>query len=158
MFYVSRLKFQTTNFNFNLLKKPFLLFTFYFLLFATACSVPNLEKPECTEARQAVKEFYSYHFGNEMKPSKEYLEKREKYLTDDLKSVISKSLEDPRDYFTSTDDYPKAFRIGSCEVIEPNKTAIQVVFFWKDDARSEQRETKVEAVKERGKWLINKTF
>ncbi|MDQ3040834.1 MAG: hypothetical protein M3R11_00455 [Acidobacteriota bacterium] len=93
-----------------------------------------------------------------MKPSKEYLEKREKYLTGDWKFFISKNLDDPRDYFTLTDDYPKAFRIGDCEVVEPNKTVFQVVFFWKDDTRSEQRETKVEAIKENGKWLINKTF
>jgi hypothetical protein len=128
------------------------------LLFASACRIPNLEKPECTEARQTIKEFYSLHFGNEMKPSKEYLEKREKYLTGDLKFFISKNLDDRHDYFTLTDDYPKAFRIGSCEVVEPNKTVLQVVFFWKDDARNEQRETKVEVVKDDGKWLINKTF
>ena len=152
-------RFQTLSFNYNHLSaKPFLLFTFYFLLFTSACSVPNLEKPECTESRQTIKEFYSLHFGNGMKPSKEYLEKREKYLTNDWKLFVSKNLDDRHDYFTLTDDYPKAFRIGGCEVVEPNKTVFQVVFFWKDDTRDEQRETKVETVKENGKWLINKTF
>jgi len=158
-FQVSGSKFRFLSFNFKFLRaKTSLLFTFCFLFFTSACSIPNLEKPECTEARQTIKEFYSLHFGNEMKPSKEYLEKREKYLTGDWKIFISKNLNDPRDYFTLTDDYPKAFRIGNCEVIEPNKTVFQVVFFWKDDTRSEQRETKVEAIKENGKWLINKTF
>ena len=155
-FQVSGFRFQISDFNFKFLNaKPFLLFTFYFLLFTcAACSMPNLEKPECTEARQTIKEFYSLHFGNEMKPSEEYLEKREKYLTDNLKFFISKNLQGKHDYFTLTEDYPKAFRIGECEVIESNKTVFQVVFFWKDDTRSEQRETKVEAVKENGKWLI----
>ncbi len=93
-----------------------------------------------------------------MQPSEEYFEKRKKFLTDDWKFFISKNLRDKRDYFTLTEDYPKAFRIGECQVIEPNRTVFQVVFFWKDDTRSEQREIKVEAVKENGKWLISKTF
>ncbi len=134
---------------------------FCFLLSAfclLSCSIPNLEKPECTEARLTIKEFYSLHFGNEMKPSEEYLVKREKYLTDNMKFFISKNLRDKHDYFTLTEDYPKAFRIGECEVIESNKTVFQVVFFWKDDTRSEQREARVEVIKENGKWLINKTF
>jgi hypothetical protein len=120
--------------------------------------VPNLEKPECAEARQTIKEFYSFHFGNDMQPSIEYLKLREKYLTENWRAFLSKSPLQKTDYFTLTDDFPKAFRIGGCEVIESNKTVFQAVFFWKDDVRTEQREIKVELIKENGKWLINKTF
>ncbi len=137
---------------------PTLLFTFYFLLFTSACSIPNLEKPECTAARQTIREFYSMHFGTDMKPSEEYLVKREKYLSDRWKFFISKNLQNKHDYFTLTDDYPKAFRIGECEVVAPDKTVFQVLFFWKDDTRTEQRETKVELIKENENWLINRTF
>lgn len=130
-----------------------LLLSAYCLL---ACSIPNLEKPECTEARQTVKEFYSFHFGSEMKPSKENLRKREKFLSDELKRALAvPQAETATDYFTRTDDYPKAFRIGECTVTDENRTVFQVVLFWKDDTRSEQREVKVEAVKQNGKWLIN---
>lgn len=132
-----------------------LLLTAYCLL---GCSVPNLEKPECTESRNTVREFYSVHFGNDMKPSEDYLKLREKFLTIDLKNLISKTLSDKRDSFTATDDYPKAFRVGECEVVAPDKTIFGVLFFWKDDTRSEQREIKVEAVKQNDKWLINKIF
>jgi hypothetical protein len=135
-----------------------LLFTFHFSLFTFACSVPNLETPECAEARQPVKEFYSYHFGNDMKPSKENLQSREKFLSDDLIRQLTEQTEIQKDYFTATDDYPKAFRIGNCETVAPNKTFFQIVLFWKDDTRSDQREVKVEAVKENGKWLINRIF
>ena len=160
-------KFQVSGFRFRSLILKFkphgarrsLLFAFYFSLFTfAACSVPNLEEPECTEARLAVKEFYSVHFGNDMQPSEQYLEKRKKFLTDDLKISVSKNLQGKQDYFTLTEDYPKAFRIGECQVSEANKTIFQIVFFWKDDARSEQREIKVEAVKQNGQWLINKIF
>lgn len=134
----------------------YLLVTSCFSLLS--CSIPNLEKPECTAARQTVREFYSYHFGNDMKPSEENLRLREKFLTDELKQNLAEHPEGNIDYFTATDDYPKAFRVGGCEVISNNKTVFEVVFFWKDDKRSEQREIKVEAIKQADKWLINKVF
>ena len=134
------------------------MFAFCILYFAFSfgCSIPSLEKPECTEARQTVKEFYSYHFGGDMKPSKENLLSREKFLTDELKQNLAAHTEDKTDYFTATDDYPKAFRVGGCEVANENKTVFQVVLFWKDETRSEQREVEVETLKQNGKWLINK--
>jgi hypothetical protein len=41
-------------------------------------------------------------------------------------------------------------------VASENKVVFQVVLFWKDDTRSEQREIKVETVKRNDKWLIDK--
>ncbi len=150
-------KFQILNSKFrNLSAKLFLLFTFYFLLFTSACSIPNLENPECAKARQTIKEFYSYHFGSDMKLSKENLQRREKFLTEDLKSNLAAQIDDAKDYFTATNDYPKAFRVGSCEVAGENKIIFQIVLFWRDDTRNEQREVKVESVKQNDKWLINK--
>ena len=118
--------------------------------------MPNLEKPECGEAREAVKQFYSFHFDNGMKPLPENLKPREKFLTGELKQNLSGRNETEADYFTQTSDYPKAFRIGKCETAAPNKTVFEILLFWKDDARSEQREIKVEAVKENNNWLINR--
>ncbi len=136
--------------------RKIVLFCFLSSVFCLlSCSVPNLEKPECTAARQTVREFYSYHFGNDMKPSKESLKLREKFLTDELKQNLAAQADGKTDYFTATDDYPKAFRVGGCEVMNENKTVFEVVLFWKDDARSEQREIKVETVKQNDKWLIN---
>ena len=135
------------------------LFCLLFLtLGVTSCglSVPNLEQPECAETRNTVREFYSYHFGNEMKPSGENLQRREKFLTADLIRQLRQKNDAATDYFTQTDDYPKAFRVGSCEVISPEKTVLEVLLFWKDDKRSEQREIKIETIKENNNWLINK--
>jgi hypothetical protein len=120
------------------------------------CSIPNLEKPECTEARQTVKEFYSYHFGNEMQFTPEHLEQRKRFLTLELINDLS-GRTNGADPFTLTDDVPKAFRAGGCEVIEPNKRVeFGVLLFWKTDTRSEEREINVEAVRQDDKWLINK--
>ncbi len=157
-FQAAGFKFRNSIFNCKISRaKLFSLFAFHFLLFTfAACSIPNLEKTECTAARQTVKEFYSFHFGGEMKPSKENLRKREKFLSDELnRALAAPQTETATDYFTRTDDYPKAFRIGECAAANENRTVFQVVLFWKDDARSEQREVKIEAVKQNGKWLIN---
>ena len=53
-------------------------------LATVGCGVPNLEKPQCTAARESVKHFYSVHVGNDMRPSNEYLKVREPFLTSEL--------------------------------------------------------------------------
>jgi hypothetical protein len=93
-----------------------------------------------------------------MKPSTENLKLREKYLTADLLKTLSASNETALDYFTAATDYPKAFRTGTCKVISPSETEFQVIFFWRDDNRSEQKEVTVDTIKQGDKWLINKVI
>ena len=127
------------------------------VVFQLNCSIPNLESQDCTDARNTVKELYSYHFGNDLKFTKENLKQREKYLTEELKKQLENQPESAIDYFTATDDYPKAFRLGKCAVVEPDKKVnIQVVLFWKTETRSEQKEVQVETVKQNNDWLVNK--
>jgi hypothetical protein len=136
----------------------FCLFTFYFLLFTFACSVPNLESSECTDSRPAVKQFYSFHFANEMKFSGDNLKQREKFLTPEFAKSLQ-NLTGENDVFTvNSTDFPKAFRIGECKVIDPTKTNLEIVLFWRDDSRSEQKIIHVEAVKQADKWLIGKVL
>jgi hypothetical protein len=134
----------------------FLLCILHFALCISSCSVPNLEKPQCTAARDAVKRFYSFHFGNDIHPSLENLKARDQFLTTELVTSLSKSNETATDYFTSTEDYPKAFRVGECTAESGVKVTLQVLLLWRDDIRNDQKEVKVEAVKTADKWLINK--
>lgn len=121
-----------------------------------SCSVPTLESPECTAARQTVRDFYSFHFGNDMQFSPENLKERERFLTADLVNNLQNAPTD-KDPFTLTSDLPKAFRVGGCTVEEPkNLVNFGVLLFWRTDDRSEQREISVEAVRQNDKWLINK--
>ncbi len=129
-----------------------LLLTAYCLL---SCSLPNLERPQCTAAREAVKRFYSFHFGNDMHPSAENLKAREQFLTSELIRSLSAATESAKDYFTATEDYPKAFRVGSCTSESDDKATLQVLLLWRDDTRNEQKEVHVETVKVGDKWLIN---
>ena len=123
-----------------------------------ACSVPNLEPPACTEARTAVREFYSFHFGRNMSSSPENLKAREAFLTTELVKALSASTETKKDYFTATDNYPKAFRVGECSSGSDDKTTLQVLLLWRDDTKNEQKEVHVETVKVGENWLINKVF
>jgi hypothetical protein len=127
----------------------------FFILFTASCSLPNLEESECVESRDAVKQFYSFHLANDMKPSLENFSARERFLTKELAVSLRTSHLTEFDPFTATGDYPKAFRVGECKVPAPGKTRLQVILFWRDDNRSEQKEVTVDAVRQGDKWLID---
>lgn len=125
-------------------------------LTASACTVPSLESPACTESKNAVREFYSYHFGNEMKFSADSLKQREKFLTPEFATAIANSPEGTDPFTTGSDDIPKAFRVGECREISPERTESNVLLFWRTDERTEQREIKVETIDKNDTWLVNK--
>lgn len=124
-------------------------------IFQSACSIPNLQTPECIAAGPRVQELYSFHFGNDQKFTAEDLAMREKYLTPEFSQKLR--IDTPQvDPFTLTSDTPKAFRLGGCRTVEPEKkVSFDVLLFWKSDERSEQRTVKAEAVKQNDKWLVN---
>jgi len=90
-----------------------------------------------------------------MHPSAENLKARERFLTTGLFTALSDSTETSKDYFTATDNYPKAFRIGACKEVSADKTILQVVLFWRDNEVNDQKEVYAETVKVGDKWLIN---
>jgi hypothetical protein len=132
------------------------VFTLLLSFGATACSIPNLESPACTESKNAVREFYSYHFGNEMQFSADGLKRREKFLSPEFAATVAGSKEGSDPFTTGSDDIPKAFRVGECREISPERTESNVQLFWRSDERTEQREIKVEAVDKNDTWLVNK--
>ncbi len=123
-------------------------------LIIPSCSVPNLESAQCTAARNSVKRFYSLHFANDNSRTEEYLRSRGGFLSDRLSEDLS-SNEQKNDYFTQTDDFPKAFRVGGCTAESDEKADLQVVLLWRDDTRNEQKEVVVRTVKTGDNWLID---
>lgn len=146
--------------NFRLRIRWRVIFTLCALHFAlcVACSIPNLEEPECTESRGAVKEFYSYHFGNEMKFTEQNLKPREKFLSPELIKLLQRFVTDSEPFTLTTNDEPKAFRVSGCTAIDASKADVRVLLFWRDDTRSEELEIHVETVKQNDKWLINNIY
>ncbi len=130
-------------------------FLFVALAF-TGCGVPNLDPPECAGSRGVIREFYSFHFGNEMRFSPDGLKASEKYLTPALIENVRNAAEGTDPFTTGDSDLPKAFRTGECRVLSPERTEFDVLLFWKDDTRSEQRTIKVQAVNSGGRWLVDK--
>ena len=145
------------------MKKVAVIFIVFTALMATIAvavsmnrlSIPSLEDPACDAARDATKSFYSFHFGNDLAPSAESLANRARFLTPSLQSRLAARADDSEDYFTATSDYPKAFRIGGCQAVGPDKVAFEIALFWKDDERSEQRAIRVTSVFQDGKWLVD---
>ena len=93
-----------------------------------------------------------------MSTSPENLNARAAFLTSELVKALSGSNETKKDYFTATDNYPKAFRVGECSAESDEKATLQVLLLWRDDTKSEQKEVHVETIKDGEKWLINKVF
>ena len=120
-----------------------------------ACSIPNLEKPQCTAGRDVVRRFYSFHFGNDMHPTDDNLKARQRFLTGDLYKSLSGSA-GSKDYFTASDEFPKTFKMGKCELPQSDKANVQVQIYWRDDTKTVQKEVNVEAIEKGGSWLINK--
>lgn len=129
------------------------ILTFAFSL--CSCSIPNLETAACTESRNAVREFYSYHFGNSMTFTLDDLKIREKFLTPAFFEKLKSAAEGTDPFTTGTTDLPKAFRVGECKEAAPERTTLQVLLIWRDDNRTEERNIRVEAQRQGDKWLID---
>jgi len=119
------------------------------------CSLPNLESPDCADAREAVREFYSFHYANDITMTPDNLKLREKFLTTGLFRRLMGTHAD-KDYFTGSDTSPKAFKVAGCKPIDSDKAEIGVHLFWKPDEQTTiQKEANVEAINDGGRWLVN---
>ena len=123
--------------------------------FITTCSIPNLESSECVEARDSARQFYSFHFGNEMRPGADNFKARERYLTPRYFASLAKYPENGTDPFTLTTDYPRTFKLAECKATSPTDIDLKIQVYWRDDTRTEQQEVQANFVKQDGKWLLD---
>jgi hypothetical protein len=125
-----------------------------FALCVAGCGVPNLESPECSSARAQVKQFYSFHFGNDMTPTAENIKLRERFLTPEFFRDSMKEIETVNiDPFTGTDPPPTTFKIGKC-VSDEKQADFEVQLYWRNDVSTKQDTTTVRLVKRDGRWLV----
>jgi len=90
-----------------------------------------------------------------MRISQENIKDRQRFLTPRFYQELSNTQADTDPFTTGTNELPKAFRVGECHVVAPDKVEFQVLLFWRDDVRSEQREIKAVLVKQGDKWLLD---
>src|SRR5438552_3012425 len=113
-------------------KAAFSLWILHCALCIAGCKIPSLESPQCNEASLAVRQFYSFHLGNDMTPSPDNLKARQRFLTTDLYNSLAGSQSGTRDYFTNSDDYPKTFKIGTCNAPDADHANVQVQIYWQE--------------------------
>jgi hypothetical protein len=124
-----------------------------------SCKLPSLESPQCNEASLAVRQFYSFHLGNDMTPTEQNLIARERYLMTDFYHRLLSVKHEKTDPFTYSDEYPKTFKIGACVANDADHALVQVQIYWQQEHGSTkdttQEDLKVDATRVAdGKWLI----
>jgi hypothetical protein len=130
----------------------------YLILLASSCGIPTIESQNCLDARAAVREFYSYHFDGEMALSDKELDRLQKYMTTEAYADLKGRSSEDDVFTTNTNNYPKAFRVGSCKVDSSDEAVLSVLLFWHKDDQNIQQEITVEARKVNDKWLFNKVI
>src|ERR1035437_2069868 len=138
-------------------RKPCLVFSVFsvaiLLILVSSCSIPNLEKPECTESRDSVKQFYSLYIGTDEQDRQQNWERFQKFFAPGFSPSPNSGGPDP---FTLATDWPTTFKVGERRVRANDKTDLQVQLYWRTDPVVVQKEVHVEVVKINGAWMINK--
>jgi hypothetical protein len=91
-----------------------------------------------------------------MHPTAESIALRERFLSPEFLTKLKSSPPTAMDPFTNTEEFPKAFRVGECKVVEPGRNVrFEVLLFWKDDVKSVQKPIFVSLKKENSNWLVD---
>lgn len=114
-----------------------------------ACSIPNLESPQCTEARDSVKEFYSWYLGTDAEARGKQREIYDRFVSH---SFAAKS--GPLDAYYLSETVPTTFKIGKCEPVDDSHAKVQVQLYWRQERKTDQKEVYAKTVKNEDKWLI----
>jgi hypothetical protein len=117
-----------------------------------AC-IPNPESQQCSEARDSVKEFYSWYLGTDPEQRRKQPEVFRKYIsgTSSLNAVNS-----DLDPFFNSPTPPTTFKIAKCETADADHTNIQVQLYWRQDLKIEQREVYADTVRTGDTWQIDR--
>ena len=126
--------------------------TFCLLLSQWACSIPNLESQQCSEARDSVKEFYSWYLGTDPEQRNKQPEVFKKYLS---ASLLTNASGETDPFFNSATP-PTTFKIGKCEMVDTTHTNIQVQLYWREGPKTDQKEVYADTVKNGDRWQIEK--
>jgi hypothetical protein len=119
----------------------------------SGCSVPNLESPECGQSRDSVRQFYSWYLGTN---ADERAKRPEVYRRFISPSFAVDSVKEGTDPYLLATDFPKTFKVGKCEAVGPDKVILQVQLYWRTEAKTTQKDVRVETTKAGENWLINR--
>ena len=129
------------------------LFTVCLMLIAccvSSCSMPSLETPQCNEARDSVKEFYSWYLGTDAEMRSRQRDFYDRYVS----RTFDPAQRDGLDAFFLSDTTPTTFKVGKCEVTDDTHAKVQVQLYWRQERKTDQKEIYVKTVKSEDTWLI----
>ena len=116
-----------------------------------SCSIPNLESTECSQARDNIKQFYSWYLGTDADIRSKHPEIHDKYISS---AFTSAAADWEVDHYVLTNNFPKSFRVGSCKAPDAQHVEFQVLLLWRDDTNTIQKEVKVMAERQNDSWKI----
>ena len=118
------------------------------------CSIPNMESQQCSEARDSVKEFYSWYLGTDAEQREKQPEIYKKYIAERSQLNASGAGIDP---FFNSETAPTTFKIGQCDAVDDSHTNIQVQLYWRySEQKVDQKELYVDTVRNGERWQIEK--
>jgi hypothetical protein len=126
--------------------------SFTILLSQAACSIPNLESRSCSEARDSVKEFYSWYTGTDADIREKQPEIRARFVSPNFDSAATGET----DPFLLSTTFPTTFKIGKCEAKDDLHVVVQVQLYWREDRKTDQKEVYADVIKTGDKWLIDR--
>jgi hypothetical protein len=118
-----------------------------------ACSIPNPESQQCAEARDSAKEFYSWYLGTDAEQRAKQPDVFRKFISPNSSLNTRAGEIDP---FFNSETAPTTFKIGKCEMVDETRTNVQVQLYWREGAKTEQKEVYAGTVKSGDRWLIEK--
>lgn len=120
----------------------------------SACSIPNLESQPCSDARESVRQFYSWYIGTDPEDRAKQPEVFQRYISPNL---TAGSAADPvQDRYFLDETTPTTFKVGVCKQLSEQSVEMQVQLYWRQASKVTQKEVHVEVAKTPGSWLIEK--
>lgn len=114
------------------------------------CSIPNLETEQCSNARDNVKEFYSWYLGTDSDLRLKQRDVYDRHISPSFRSQAGEGM----DPFFLSENPPTTFKVGKCEIVDDRNVNMQVQLYWRHDLTTDQKEVIAHEVKNGEKWLI----
>jgi hypothetical protein len=118
-----------------------------------ACSIPKLESPDCSAARDVAREYYSLAIGGEPSSHPEVFEKLERMRTSTFSPGESV---DASDQFYFSRIRPTSYRAGECSLSPDGRVMVETVVIWRQEGKNSERKDSVNLVKSGDSWLIER--
>lgn len=123
---------------------------------STACSIPNLESPECSAARDVARQYYSLAIGGEPASRPEVFEKLRSLRAPNFNAIPATVPNDGRDPFYFSRLQPTAYRMGECTKLSEDRVTLKATVIWRLEGKNSERTDQVTLTNSNGSWLIDR--